>query len=138
MGYNTDFSGELKFTQTFTVPQLIALEKIIGEDCRDHPEWGEKEASYIQLVLTDDKSGLEWDGGEKTYHMVEAVNVVIREMRKQWPDFGLSGELLAQGEEFGDLWKLSIGADGFAYKTEMTVTNGSVQCPECDHVFIPK
>lgn len=36
--------------------------------------------------------------------MDRLVNVVIKTMRQTWPNFGLSGQLQAQGEEIGDVW----------------------------------
>jgi len=40
MGYNTDFKGELKFIPELKASQLAYIQGILGEDCRDHPEWG--------------------------------------------------------------------------------------------------
>ena len=59
------------------------------EDCRKHPEWGDTNLSYIDLQLTDDFSALEWDGSEKTYNLQDKVNLIIREMKKDDPDFEL-------------------------------------------------
>jgi hypothetical protein len=39
MGYKTQFKGVLKFTQEPTVQQIAVLNKMFGEDCREHPEW---------------------------------------------------------------------------------------------------
>ncbi len=38
--------------------------------------------------------------------MAEKINLIIREMQKEFPDFGLTGEFFAQGDEVGDVWKL--------------------------------
>jgi hypothetical protein len=112
MGYSTSFKGELRFTSEPTAKQLAALKAICGEDCRDHPEWeGSEGLYYVDLELTDDFSGIRWNGAEKTYGLERIVNVVLAEMRKQWPDFGLTGSLLAQGESLEDRWALHMGAD---------------------------
>lgn len=116
MGYTTEFTGELLFTQDLTVSQVNYLRSILGEDCRDHKDWETSGLYRIDLELNHDFTGIRWDGSEKTYDMDQLVNVVIRLMRKKWPEFGLRGELLAQGEQRSDRWKLVIGDDGFAKK----------------------
>jgi hypothetical protein len=114
MGYHTEFRGSLRFNAKLTETQLSAIKQILREDCRDHPEWGAMDLTYIDLALLPDNSGIQWDGSEKTYHMPELVNVVIRQMRREFPDFGLSGTLSGQGEAIGDLWELYIADDGLA------------------------
>ena len=108
MGYTTEFQGELEFTNELTATQLAEVKKFLGEDCREHPEWDSDGMTWIDLEFTDDFSGLQWDGGEKTYDLVEKVNMIIRIMNEKHSNFGLKGELLAQGEEMGDIWKLKI------------------------------
>lgn len=138
MGYTTVFKGALKFKGDATVPQLQALKAMFGEDCREHPEWepGDKWLSYIDLKLTDDFTGIEWDDEtEKTSPMDALVNVVLRQMRKTWPDFGLVGELTAQGEEFEDRWRCVIGEDGWAKRVEWPRVGKIVQCPGCSCRF---
>lgn len=136
MGYTTEFKGELKFTKELTATQLAELASMLGQDCRQHPEWGTKDLYYIDLELTKDFSGIKWDGSEKTYGLENLVNVVIHQMRKKWPDFGLSGSLLAQGEEIGDIWQLTIGDDGLAKKVPVALAGRIVTCPHCDERFL--
>ena len=135
MGYNTDFSGTLQFTKELTASQLATLNKMLGEDCRDHPEWGVKDLYYIDLELTEDFTGIKWNEAEKTYDLDQLVNVVIREMRKICPDFGLSGTLLAQGESINDRWALTIASDGFAVKRPIAIKGKVVECPHCGEHF---
>jgi hypothetical protein len=116
MGYTTEFTGELLFTTELTASQIVYLNTILGEDCRDHADWETSGLYALDLELNDDFTGIRWDGSEKTYDMDQLVNVVIRLMRKKWPEFSLRGELLARGEEWSDRWKLVIGDDGFAKK----------------------
>lgn len=138
MGYNTDFTGQLQFTHDLTIKQLVALEAICGEDCRDHPEWKDTQhCYYVDLQVTKDKDGLEWnEEAEKTYSMPKLVNVVLREMRKQWPEFGLKGHLLAQGDEVNDRWMLVIGEDGWAHKQPIMLEGDSITCPHCGKNFV--
>lgn len=124
MGYTTRFSGELKFTQPLTKDQEEQLRSYFGEDFRDHPEWQEflprhSHLSYIDLTFAQDMSGLKHDGSEKTYYFEEIINSVLKMMRKKWPEFGLTGALLATGEEAGDIWKLVIGDDGIARRAKI-------------------
>lgn len=83
MGYTTNFKGELKFTKELKASELAKLSSMLGEDCREHPEWDyEGPLYYIDLELLEDFSGIKWDGSEKTYSMTSMVNLIIREMRK--------------------------------------------------------
>ena len=135
MGYSTNFNGELRFTNEPTASQLAALKAMCGEDCREHPEWNAKDLYYIDLELTDDFYGLQWNGAEKTYDLEKLVNVVLVEMRKKWPDFGLTGTLAAQGDDVDDRWALAIGEDGMAQKMKLAVTGKIVTCPHCEGRF---
>ena len=134
MGYNTDFKGELKFKNELSREQLAYLNTILGEFTGDHKEWS-SERLYIQLDLTKDFSGIQWDGCEKTYDMDEAVRVVIKLMKQKYPDFELNGEFFAQGEEIADVWKLVVHKNEVK-KVDIPITGNIVTCPECDHEFI--
>jgi hypothetical protein len=136
MGYSTEFKGELKFTVEPTASQLATIKSFLGEDCRDHPEWGRVDAYYIDLEFTDDFTGLRWNGAEKTYAMEACVNVIVREVRKTWPEFGLQGSLLAQGESIEDRWALVINADGFAEKQKIALPGPVCTCPHCGERFV--
>lgn len=122
IGYHTEFKGSLLFNTKLTETQLSSIKQILREDCRDHPEWGAMDLTYIDLALLPDNSGIQWDGSEKTCRMPELVNVVITQMRREFPDFGLSGVMTAQGSDVGDLWELYILDDGFAKKRNLVVT----------------
>jgi hypothetical protein len=138
MGYSTNFSGELRFTSELSASQLAKLSKMLGADLREHPEWNvdSGKAGYVDLELTEDFAGLRWNGAEKTYFLVESVNTIIRQMRKAMPAFGLTGQLLAQGESIEDRWFLIIGDNGFAQKAEIAIKGQKVRCPHCDRDFM--
>lgn len=116
MGYNTEYKGDMLFVKDVSGKQLNFLNKMFGEDCREHPEWGATELYYIDLKLNDDFSGICWNGAEKTYFLENAINVVIREMRKEWPDFALHGTISAQGDDIDDKYALVVSDDGFVHK----------------------
>lgn len=140
MGYNTDFKGFLKISPELKASELAYLMKYLGEDVREHPEWHNnkyaKDLDYINLEMSEDLQGIEWDECEKTYEMVNQINFIITEMYKILPTFTLSGELLAQGEEYDDRWKLIINENGVAEKKDIVVVGDKIQCPHCLEYFI--
>lgn len=139
MGYSTNFEGKLEFTTELTASQLAKVKSFMGADCREHPEWEvakKQELTWIDLELCDDFSGIEWNGGEKTYDLVEKINLIINEMNKVYPDFGLKGSMNAQGEDFDDRWILAINEEGYAERRDIVIQGEKVTCPLCDGHFI--
>lgn len=135
MGYSTEFRGKLEFANEATAKQLAKVKTFLGEDCREHPEWGATNLTYINLQLADDFTGLEWNGSEKTYDLTEKVNLIIDKVREVYPDFELTGELMAQGEDIEDRWKLRI-EDGKAVKVKIQIAGRKCECPYCEEEFI--
>lgn len=125
MGYNTSFKGKLKFKKELTIKELNKLETFLGKDCRNYPDLGNTELTYIDLELTEDKDGLTWDDSERTYDLVKKVNLIIRNMQKEFPDFGLEGELKAQGESSDDIWKLKI-VDNIAIREDIVLLDKNI------------
>lgn len=136
MGYNTIFTGQLDFNRPLDRTELIYLNSLFGEDCRDHPEWGEKHLSYIDLRLTEDFSGVEWDDGvEKTYDLDLIVGLVQRLMEERFGDgFWFKGVLHAQGEDVGDRWDL-IAEESSVRKVEIPPSGIKIKCPNCEEMF---
>ncbi|MBI1923859.1 hypothetical protein HYR99_06375 [Candidatus Poribacteria bacterium] len=136
MGYHTDFKGTLKFTHPLTAEQIAYLKTILGEWCHNHPEWNVPHLRYgVDLELLDDASGLQWNGAEKTYDMDEIVALVIRLMKERYPDFGLTGKLLAQGEAIDDRWQLSI-ENGEVKTRDLAIEGKEIECPHCHKTFV--
>jgi predicted Zn finger-like uncharacterized protein len=136
MGYSTDFKGKLEFTCPVTTEMLAKLNSFFGEDPKKHPDWNaHRDIGYVDLKLTKDFTGIEWDGSEKTYGLELSVDMVIREMRRTWPEFGLKGFLLAQGEDVEDRWQLVVGDNGAAKKVKVPMTGMKVRCPSCHQHF---
>lgn len=134
MGYTTTFTGQLKFKNELTTSALAKLKTFLGEDVGDHAEW-DAECSYIDLRITDDFSGIEWDDEtEKNNGMVSHVNLISREMKKEFPNFELEGNLLAQGEYHKDQWVLMM-ENGIAVEKKLEIKGTFVTCPNCDHEF---
>jgi hypothetical protein len=139
MGYTTKFTGDLKFTKELTAKQLAHLKALCGEDVRDHAEWGDAKKFtfyYIDFELNDDFSGIRWNGAEKSYDMVGQVDFVVSQMQAVCPGFGLRGEMIAQGEEYDDRWRLVMVNPQEASKHTIEVKGVKACCPECNHNFI--
>ena len=135
MGYTTEFSGELKFVVPLTAPELAFINAFFGEDPREHKEWNaDREIGYIDLELTKDFSGIKWDGAEKNRGMVEAVNLIIEQMKKIKPDFAFYGAMQAQGEDMEDRWNLVID-NGIAKRVETPLPGEKIKCPHCEECF---
>ena len=109
MGYTTRFKGDLLFTNPMSEEALYKISTFFDEDVRDHKEWETEEyANYIDLEFNKDRTGICWNGAEKTYGMISVVNLIIREMQKEFPDFGLSGKFLCAGEDIDDIYEIVI------------------------------
>jgi len=135
MGYTTKFTGALLFTSDITAKELAKIKSFFGEDCRDHPEW-DCDGTYIDLELNDDFTGIRWDDGtEKNSGMVDHINLIIREMQKDNPAFGLAGGMNCQGEDASDRWQIGIH-NNVAVRIEWPVTGKKVACPSCGKHFI--
>ena len=141
MGYSTNFTGELKFTEELTGSELAALKGFLGQDRRsigfnnDSIYEGGKYGSYwyhIDLEFLDDFSGIKWNECEKTYDLDCIINWLLD---KSGVDFGLTGELLAQGESYDDRWRLAI-VDGKAKRIDFPRIGDKITCPHCEEEFI--
>jgi len=137
MGYSTEFSGQLTFTCPMDGEKLGYLNQFLdAENPDDHADWIKPDSryGYIDFELTKDFTGIKWNGAEKTYYAVESINIILANMQAKYPDFGLSGVLLAQGEDVEDRWELAI-VDGKAVHRDAPHTGMKVTCPHCDEIF---
>lgn len=137
MGYSTKFEGSLQFTHNPTVKEISYIKSMFWLE-GDYSGWdiSKGKPHYIQFKLTDGLDGIEWDGSEKFYQTVEAVNFIIANTKSKYPEFGLSGDLLAQGEELDDRWILKINDEGWAEKHKIPVTGKKIECPHCRNWFL--
>ncbi len=132
-----DEMKELQYGDTieYRASEIAKLNNMFGEDCREHPEWNEPDLSYIDVEFNDDFSGIKHDGAEKTYFFDKIINLIIREMKNDFPDFMLEGELLCQGEDIDDRWLLKI-IEGKAVVENIIIDGEKVTCPHCGGHFI--
>lgn len=62
---------------------------------------------WCHIVPTRDSFGLEWDGGEKTYHMEDWIFYLIN--RYLAPrGYVVNGTMEAFGEDHGDIWAIKV------------------------------
>ena len=53
MGYDTSFAGVLEFNQEIPNTVISKLNRMVGQDCREHPEWPDSSGlSYTDLKFT--------------------------------------------------------------------------------------
>lgn len=135
MGYNTEYVGILKFGRELTASELAILKSYFGEDCRDHKEWGEEiENYYVNLEFTDDYSGLQWDGMEKTYNMPEIIEFIIKMAKKSIPDFELTGYFNCQGEDIDDRYRI-VMEKNIPKVIKDPPVGEKITCPHCEEEF---
>ena len=137
MGYDTRFTGSLEFTTEMTAPMLAKLSSMFGEDCRDHPEWSPGPyLYYVDLVLLPDFSGVEFDADtEKTTLGPEMVNMITGVMMEEYPEFSFKGQMIAQGEDPDDRWRLVVDDTGIARRVDWPRIGQRVTCPCCECEF---
>ena len=137
MGYNTNFDGILKFKHEPTGKELAKLKTILGQDCRNHKEWETDCTDSIDLMLTDDFSGVTWDESEKTYNLDKSINILTTQMRKKYSNFCLQGTLTAVND-YGEHFKIILDENGFAECFVSPVLGDDIECPCCKEKFILK
>jgi hypothetical protein len=137
MGYSTEYEGQLKFTKELTASQIAYLNQFLGEDIRDHRDWGFEELVpnyFIDLKFTPNFDGLEFTGAEKSNCMEHTIGFLLAQMRSKYPSFGLTGDILAQGEDIDDRYRIEV-RDYLVTKVPVVTKRRKVTCPECDHTF---
>jgi len=137
MGYTTEFKGKIDFDRMLTVPELRELEDMEDYSLQDEQfkkyaeTWPE---SYNQWKPTKDGNALEWNGGEKFYDYTEWLKWLMANYFTP-RDIKCNGEMTWQGEEIGDIGKLTV-KDNEVVETKLEVT-GMVECPNCGERFKP-
>jgi hypothetical protein len=135
MGYNTEFKGSFTFKNELTTPQMAKLNTILGEDVRDHKNWPMGyECTFIDLEFTPDFTGLQWDNSEKSHDMEDMLNLIMEIMQSYMSGFHFEGEMIAQGEDIDDRYRIVIEND-FAVRKEIDMTGKKIKCPLCEGDF---
>ena len=137
MGYSTQFMGTMEFMLELGASELAFLNKVLGEDWRDceqlKPHVPENaQFFYIDLELTKDFNGVQWNNSEKTYDMTGQLNTLVKYMRTYgFSAFGFRGEIQAQGEDVGDIWKIVAQEDGYVKRVDVVFRGTIGICPDC-------
>lgn len=145
MGYSTNFTGALKFKNELSAKHIAYMKKFLGEDRREIGYEDDKKAyatggSYwyhLDIELTEELDGLQWNGSEKTYDMPHLINFVLTRMIEKFPDFDFSmtGKIAAQGQEVDDRWEVVFEKEK-AIKRDVKVKGTFVRCTECEAKII--
>ena len=145
MGYNTDFSGEIRFSRELTKAEQFLIKGMLDKlsDAQELAEEFRYTAqehdyySYHNLRLNEEGNAIEWNGGEKTYEMPTSMRVVIHAITCNIPDIIMNGVFLAQGGEIGDVWKLMV-IDNVVIEEKVSLESmgkREVNCPHCGGRF---
>lgn len=135
MGYTTQFSGTLKFPEDMSLKMLRKIKPLMGIDSRDRDDAPNADWTHMQFEVTEDMTGIKWDGSEKFHDAVDAVNWLTDKMREDFPKFKFSGRLDAQGEAIGDVWVLRICDNGDADALDTPPAGEPIECPHCGEEF---
>ena len=111
MGYETTYEGTLGFNRRLGKAEKAFLESMSG----DLVEIGST-GVLLSFELDDDDEGIIWESRDNGSHAIAALNYITDEMRSKFPEFSFTGELKAQGDNWGDHWILRIDKDGKAYR----------------------
>lgn len=150
MGYTTKFAGVLKFSRPMNGEQLRWLGGLLAD--YDH-EWLGKLAEetgyqrppfegdddfrhYVDLRITKDFSGLEWDTDtEKNSGMVTALQVIQHALLTKFPEnpVHLEGMMTAKGEAADDVWAIHA-VDGRIFRQNLKPPHETC-CPNCRYWF---
>lgn len=116
MGYTTDFSGQFSFDREVDAETIHFCNAMLQKDYRDadFPK-DTAPAAYLQWQITEDRLHLQWDGNEKFYEYEEWLQWLIDRVFVP-RGYMLSGKVVYQGEEVGDVGTLAI-VDGRVIKS---------------------
>lgn len=151
MGYNTSFTGKIRILSedanaSFAIVSGLLdrfddAEKMAADFHFPEDKLDSDRAGYFALSVKDDNDGsfLTWDGSEKTYGMVNALNILMFAAKSISPSIIFHGEMVAQGEGVGDIWGVSV-KDSFATRVEFEIGSDKreVCCPACGKRFVPE
>jgi len=134
MGYNIEFKGAFQFNKELDSNDMRYLEELLEKS--DYRKFNEtlnqdyvsKNLTFLNLELTVDRNGVQWDSSEKSHSMDSALNLITILMQRRKPGFKLIGEMFAQGDELGDVFKIIINKDGYAEVVELAVFHPHHEC----------
>jgi len=131
--------GKFYFSRDLLLQEFKYLKEMLGEDCRDHPEWlSAPEATHIDFQVSEDYTGIEHDGSEKTHHIMENLALIENRMQQIDPEFYLHGEMTISDPDYPrEYYKVSKhkGDDEFHWDTG-SIGGHWIECPNCEEEFL--
>lgn len=115
MGYTTTFKGTIELDPPLTREQADEINNFCEErhhrpEDSNRPPW---DMPGLWCDWETDGQFIFWNGSEKSYDMFEWLQYLTERFFKPW-DVKLTGEIGAEGERPGDIWK--IKASGWNLK----------------------
>jgi hypothetical protein len=116
MGYSTSFEGAFLITPPLSRERATQLNAKLDEDLYEVGF----DTRWCDWRVSADGSLLGWNGSEKSYSMEEWLIWLVDTVLGP-EGHVLNGEVLAQGENHNDTWKL-IASDNFVTRLQGRVT----------------
>lgn len=139
MGYNTDYTGVIGFSRELKGSEITHLEPYLHSqyDRREDPNNTDNvgDFNWIDLEFSGDFMGLEYNGSEKSRNMEGQLQFAINRLVEKAPDVMCNGEMLAQGEEHDDRYKIIVTNNKVTVK-KIVLKGKKVVCPNCNEEFI--
>lgn len=113
MGYTTQFSGHVTIEPECDLTLFKKLRYVNDNDTRDWepeeelPDLFDEYAYRCDWRVLDNGTALTWDGGEKFYDADQWMKWLIDKLIAPTGRV-VNGEILAQGEEAGDVWMIIV------------------------------
>jgi hypothetical protein len=115
MGYTTDFVGVLKLSRALTIQEAKTLLEINDDPNGDHEITERPLNGYMQWVPTVSLCGIVWDGNEKFYDYISWMKWLCGWLGHR--GVYATGEIAWQGEERGDLGKITVIENSVTHKS---------------------
>ena len=106
MGYTTEFAGRISIQPELTPEQQKTINDFCEERHGGNMDVHAGMPGFWCDYETDGKT-IGWNGSEKSYHMLEWMQLLIKRFFSKWGCI-LNGSLQAQGEDPSDEWSLVV------------------------------
>lgn len=137
MGYTTEFEGCVRVEPPLSLEEYNFWRTVAEKDQRQKGPWQiPNPPSYrCQWEPGRDGSSFAWDGNEKFDSPLQWMEIIVGCL--QTTGHRCNGELLAQGEERGDVWLLRV-RDNVVTRVEGRIGFAeAVDIPEAEYTDVP-
>ena len=109
MGYNTEFIGSLHFNKPLSLKEKEHFDTFKNDmNNKNSSKYTKEDICFFEFDISNDNSYIYWDNTEKPYDISAKLKLFIKFMLENNSDFELNGELLAQGENIEDRYKIIV------------------------------